>query len=467
MASVSSTYVPCGPAAVGFGFFDEKYIKEGKSTRAKSIQATEIAGFFQRLKLISERFKRECEQIATQTSELHNRLNTQLNKVENLKLKLPELQSRIITTDISSIRYQNPLNISITHELFMDIFRPVDMTPETKALYDSAEPPPNLKDLDDIVKTFPVEIVPKDFPQNLAQRYSDPGFFMRDWIEKQNKEAEETAKKMQEKQQQRKQAAAKQKPETSAAPPPPPPSSVGDAPPPPPPGPAQQSSLPPPPPMDYGSSVPPPPPAHNDVPPPPPMDFNASVPPPPPMDFNASVPPPPPMDFNSSVPPPPPADIGGSVPPPPPLVDGGNVPPPPPMDSSAPPPPPMGGGGGMSLLDQIKQGTALKAPEPIKEPPRGGGMSLLDQIKQGTALKSASEQVLKEKPKPVDPRSQMLSMIQAGMKLTSTADHKLPEKPVVEATEGKLVSDMLKRAQMIRKAVVGSSSSSSSSDSDF
>ncbi|KAK2951344.1 hypothetical protein BLNAU_13723 [Blattamonas nauphoetae] len=405
------------------------------------------------MKTISQRFKSECDAITRQASDLQSRLNTQLSKVEKLKTELPTIQKRILSTDLATARYALPYHIGLTRSKFSELLSPNEMSADTKALFDACEPPPDFSRLDGIIQGLPAHVLPPTFPRSLSKKYTDPGFFMRDWIERQNMEAEASTRRALQKQQSQKKGPAPPPPPStidgapSSLPPPPPPSSDGGY------GSPPAPTIPPPPPSAPGL-VPPPPPMVQDgnVPPPPPLNLGGTVPPPPPQ-FPPTIPPPPQFEQPSDLPPPPPFGFGGGdVPPPPPMgFDGGIPPPPPGIDGDVPPPPPfvpsMGGG----------DAAPLAAPR----------MSLMDQIKMGTNLKKADPMAPKEKVVPADPRSQMLSMIQKGMKLTSTSDMKLADKPTTDQGEGKLISDMMKRAQMIRKAVVGSSSSSSSSDSDF
>ncbi|KAB5542049.1 hypothetical protein PHYPO_G00086970 [Pangasianodon hypophthalmus] len=114
-------------------------------------------------------------------------------------------------------------------------------------------------------------------------------------------------------------------------------------------------------------------------------------------EFRRQAPPPPP---SRGGPPPPPAPIAQAPPPPPPLSSaGGGVPPPPP-----PPPPPgplplnsappgSGSEGRSALLDQIREGAALKKVEQGNKTVTnsGGRGALLDQIRQGIQLKTVPD----------------------------------------------------------------------------
>ncbi|KAI5094258.1 neural Wiskott-Aldrich syndrome protein [Silurus meridionalis] len=176
------------------------------------------------------------------------------------------------------------------------------------------------------------------------------------------------------------------------APPPPPPPSRGGPPPPPgpfsgPPPPSIQSSGGPPPPPSRGRGAPPPPPpfrAPNSAPPPPPPPPSrpgAGFPPPPPPTRGHLPPPPMPSSMNPPPPPPPPSAGGGApLPPPPPPPPG-----PPPLNSILP-----GSEERSGLLEQIREGAALKKVEQGSKE-SGGRSSLLDQIRQGIQLKTVAD----------------------------------------------------------------------------
>ncbi|XP_049330937.1 WASP like actin nucleation promoting factor b isoform X2 [Astyanax mexicanus] len=169
-------------------------------------------------------------------------------------------------------------------------------------------------------------------------------------------------------------------PHNSGPPPPPPPSRGGrGAPPPPPPSRAPSSAPPPPPPSRPGMGVPPPPPppnrGHVPAPPPPaPASMAPQAPPPPPPQFSSGGAPPPPP------PPPPPPGPPPPAPPPLPGVDSGET-------------TPSSGGGKSALLEQIREGAALKKVDPGNKPSgnSGGRGALLDQIRQGIPLKTVSD----------------------------------------------------------------------------
>uniref|UniRef100_A0A3B1KK22 WASP like actin nucleation promoting factor b n=1 Tax=Astyanax mexicanus TaxID=7994 RepID=A0A3B1KK22_ASTMX len=181
-------------------------------------------------------------------------------------------------------------------------------------------------------------------------------------------------------------------PPSRGGPPPPPPPSRGGPPPPPPPSRGGRGAPPPPPPSRAPSSAPPPPPPSRPgmgVPPPPPPPNRGHVPAPPPpapASMAPQAPPPPPPQFSS----------GGAPPPPPP-------PPPPPGPPPPAPPPlpgvdsgettPSSGGGKSALLEQIREGAALKKVDPGNKPSgnSGGRGALLDQIRQGIPLKTVSD----------------------------------------------------------------------------
>ncbi|XP_056604955.1 WASP like actin nucleation promoting factor b isoform X1 [Triplophysa dalaica] len=152
----------------------------------------------------------------------------------------------------------------------------------------------------------------------------------------------------------------------SSGPPPPPPSRGRGAPPPPPPSRAPNTAPPPPPPSRPGMGARPPPPSRGP----------GSAPPPPP--------PPQPASFSPPAPPPPPP-MGGPPPPPP------GLPPPAPLllpgvDSGEPP------GGKSALLDQIREGAALKRVEQNNKSESGVGRNaLLDQIRLGIQLKNVTD----------------------------------------------------------------------------
>ncbi|MCI4388858.1 hypothetical protein PGIGA_G00090920 [Pangasianodon gigas] len=170
--------------------------------------------------------------------------------------------------------------------------------------------------------------------------------------------------------------------------PPPPPSRGG-----PPPPPAHSSGTPPPPPPSRGRGAPPPPPpfkAPTSAPPPPPPSRPGMGVPPPPLPTRGPLPPPPmPASMAPQAPPPPPplSSAGGAVPPPPP------PPPPPgplPLNSA---PPGSGSEGRSALLDQIREGAALKKVEQGNKTVTnsGGRGALLDQIRQGIQLKTVPD----------------------------------------------------------------------------
>ncbi|KAG8439838.1 hypothetical protein GDO86_005852 [Hymenochirus boettgeri] len=180
------------------------------------------------------------------------------------------------------------------------------------------------------------------------------------------------------------------------APPPPPPSRGGPPPPPP-----YNTGPPPPPPPARGRGAPPPPPSRAPMtapPPPPPLRPGQSAPPPPP---NRMYPPPLP-GHSSSAPSSPPL-------PPPPLPSSGFAgapPPPPPPPPPGPPPLPgfsadndhhsavTGGGNKSALLEQIREGAALKKVDNRENRPvsTSGRDALLDQIRQGIQLKSVTDE---------------------------------------------------------------------------
>jgi len=144
---------------------------------------------------------------------------------------------------------------------------------------------------------------------------------------------------------------------------------------------ATTTSVPPPPPaMTTTSVAPPPPPPPNisaptpptmtnigQIPPPlPSIEVPAAPPPPPPPAANAPPPPPPPP---VNAPPPPPPPPGGAPPPPP----AGGAPPPPSGGGGAPPPPPPSGGGIPTISAnalqsvQLKKASATPAPPPVRD----------------------------------------------------------------------------------------------------
>uniref|UniRef100_A0A3B1K1T0 WASP like actin nucleation promoting factor n=1 Tax=Astyanax mexicanus TaxID=7994 RepID=A0A3B1K1T0_ASTMX len=182
-------------------------------------------------------------------------------------------------------------------------------------------------------------------------------------------------------------------PPSRGGPPPPPPPHNSGPPPPPPPSRGGRGAPPPPPPSRAPSSAPPPP--------PPPSRPGMGVPPPPPPPNRGHVPAPPPPAPASMAPqappPPPPQFSSGGAPPPPP-------PPPPPPGPPPPAPPPLpgvdsgettpsSGGGKSALLEQIREGAALKKVDPGNKPSgnSGGRGALLDQIRQGIPLKTVSD----------------------------------------------------------------------------
>ncbi|XP_040029041.2 actin nucleation-promoting factor WASL isoform X2 [Gasterosteus aculeatus] len=204
-------------------------------------------------------------------------------------------------------------------------------------------------------------------------------------------------------------------PHHSSAPPPPPPARGRGAPPPPPPSRAPISAPPPPPPSRPGMSAPPPPPSRSSLPPPPPP-AHASI-------SVAPPPPPPPPSFSN------PSSAGAPPPPPP--------PPPPP---GPPPPGPMlppqanGGDGGPpsispgALLSQIREGANLKKVEP-KERPTSTGTgrdALLDQIRQGTKLKARDDNT-DSTPSPAAASAGIVGALMEVMQKRSKAIHSSDE----------------------------------------
>ncbi|GAA6102651.1 neural Wiskott-Aldrich syndrome protein-like [Tachysurus ichikawai] len=194
----------------------------------------------------------------------------------------------------------------------------------------------------------------------------------------------------------------------------------------------------PPPPPSRGGPPPPPPPSRGRgaPPPPPPLRAPASAPPPPPPPSRPGIGvPPPPLPSRGPLPPPPmTASMAPQAPPPPPppLSAGGAAPPPPPPPPPPPGPPPLnfslpgsGSEGRSGLLDQIREGTALKKSreqENKLETEGGGRGALLDQIRQGTKLKTVTDGPEPAQASP-DPTAGIVGALMDVIKKRSKAIH--------------------------------------------
>ncbi|XP_060758735.1 actin nucleation-promoting factor WASL-like [Neoarius graeffei] len=207
--------------------------------------------------------------------------------------------------------------------------------------------------------------------------------------------------------------------------PPPPPSRGG----PPPPPPVHSSSSPPPPPSRGRGAPPPPPPfrAPTSAPPPPPSRPGMGV-PPPPLPTRGPLPPSPmpaSMAPQAPPPPPPPPSAGGTAPPPPP------PPPPPPL---GPPPlnsalPGLGSEGRSALLEQIREGAALKKVEQGNKTivDSGSRGALLDQIRQGIQLKTVADSPEPASLPPPAPSAGIVGALMEEMQKRSKAIHSSDE----------------------------------------
>ncbi|EDQ86277.1 uncharacterized protein MONBRDRAFT_38487 [Monosiga brevicollis MX1] len=307
--------------------------------------------------------------IAERTADVENRLTVARQSVATIqvptKFDVAELMSG------ESYQRSHPFD----QRLISTMAKPGSLVDK----YRTCDPPPDLNKLN---------------PYRDDNLYTDPGFFLRLWVEQMRLETEEQKKKrkrrkkkqarsqqttsrrqvarvakkeysamgsefnddqralkqqqIQQEQQQLRQQQLERQAQSQGQDMGPPPTNA--------PAPAKPAGAPPPPPQKPAGAPPPPPSKPGAAPPPPP---GGNIPPPPPTDAPANIPPPPPM--GATPPPPPPPGAGGAPPPPPPntakpvLVLEGmedddatetDMPAPvmpPPMSAPAPPPPPGSG----------------------------------------------------------------------------------------------------------------------------
>lgn len=446
-----------------------KPVEGSQDIVAQSVVHTSMVGVIEQLAILADFAHTIFGGLTVEAKRTFDRIGALNERINSFSQNCKAVEDYIQNANLDQLLANPRAQFSSEPPEQAALFTKNSLPPPVQALYDLAKPPPRLEILDPFMEN----------EQKALKLYTNPDFFLEEWLEEQRKireEAKRARRERKKQRQQRKSVPKKVAPdqqvavtrlkvarydpvtgekilvdqdvpskthhqlETGTYRPG---FSKGDVP-----------SL-----SDYefGEAPPPPPPLDEEAPPPPPeMDFEA--PPPPPMDFEAPPPPPPEMDFA-----PPPPDTHSAPPPTPPREpDATPTFVPPPVQPVKTPPAPK------------RPDSVATAPPPTAPPPpapfvpdapipppvavaQAKGANLAQAL-QNTHLKATPEQ----KPKPVDARSNLLESIRnRNIQLKSAKDRKIADKK--EEEQPKSVAGILAR----RIAIIGSSESDEEEDDDW
>jgi len=437
-----------------------------------TVSYTEMLSILSQLGQVSEHAAEIFEGINKQVNETSVRVGKLSGKLQDMKKGAQSLQSEFNSKDPEYFYSRNKSSAwkradPISHSFF----RPETRPPVIEAMRTAANSPPQVDLLDKHVGPAGTCML----------KYSNPGFFMQEWIKAEQERQEEERKERKERKKNRKKKDKKGKArrikkaeavkvkhysamgqEFAAEE-------------------SQQTHHKQARPSAHVSAPPPQPKGRSGPPSAPPSHTQSSAPPvpPPASGSRGSAPPPVPPPVHSGAPPPVPPPVGHSAPPVPPPMRGGPPPPPvpsaPQVSSSGPPAPPVSRGGppappvaptAPAVMAPMAPAVSMApAPPPVRasppssagNEPRGG---LLDAIRGGANLKRVEVERLP--PKKTDSRGGLMDEI----RMRSVALKKVvrEEKKPDAAPVGGLgnIMDILSR----RAAIVGSDDEDSDSDDD-
>ncbi|EFA75185.1 Scar1 [Heterostelium album PN500] len=398
---------------------------EGVQSKEQIVDAVlhnTTVGLINQLMVLADHANSIFSGLAAETSQVTARLNKLNGRLDPLIQMVNQVESYHQRTSIDTMNSRPRAEYHAENPEKSQLFTHASVPQSVTLVYnEKCYPPPSLHLLDPYM----------DEGQHSLKLYTNPDFFIDEWIAEMQKQREEARQRRRE----RKEARLRKKGEKGDAqaevkkvkrlhkvrydpvtgekiliP-------VDGAP-----SPAAPST-------SLASPSTPPTPVSHSFPPPPPINNN-SYPSPPPIGLSSSVPPPP-INNNYRVPPPP---IGVSTPPPampshrPQSVYGqpqppGNIPTSYAPAPAPPPPPPVN----------------TNAPAPPPPPPMAAKSGL------AAALEGASLRPAETKPKAADARSDLLSSIVAGMSLKPAEERKIPEAQQQVKTEAVSVADILAR----------------------